>query len=85
MKEIIIGERGQKENMTTKKYCDDCETLVYHKNLVCPHCLTSLGDTQLPLDELVKKTERKMDRKEQDKYEFRSKFWQENKHKIERK
>ena len=71
--------------MTTKKYCDDCETLVYHKNLVCPHCLTSLDDVQLPLDELVKKTERKMDRKEQDKYEFRSKFWQENKHKIERK
>lgn len=61
------------------KTCDECGVWIKEKNIVCPFCLRSVSDKQLPIDELIKI---KPKRKDQEKYEFKSdNFWK-NKHKI---
>jgi len=67
----------------TMKYCDDCMSIIEEKNIVCPFCLTSVSDKQLPLDELVNiANDKSTNRLKQSNYEFKShNFWK-NKHKI---
>ena len=61
------------------KTCDECGVWIKERNIVCPFCLRSVSDKQLPIDELIKI---KPKRKDQEKYEFSSSnFWR-NKHKI---
>ena len=38
----------------TMKVCRDCEEIIEEKNIVCPFCLDSVSDKQLPLDKLIK-------------------------------
>ena len=64
------------------KICRNCEEIIEEKNIVCPFCLDSVSDKQLPLDKLIKETDT---RKKQRKYEFRSHNYWRNKHKIDRR
>ena len=63
--------------------CDNCGEKVSKKNLVCPHCLMSSSDKQVPLDELVNiANDKSTNRLKESNYQFKShKFWK-NKHKI---
>jgi len=63
----------------TMKVCRNCEEIIEEKNIVCPFCLDSVSDKQLPLDKLIKEPDT---RKKQKKYEFRSHNYWRNKHKI---
>tara|TARA_Y100001973_G_C5137586_1_gene301182 strand:- start:393 stop:623 length:231 start_codon:yes stop_codon:yes gene_type:complete len=63
--------------------CDNCGSRVSKKEMVCPHCLMSSSDKQLPLDELVNKAnDKSTNRLKQNKYEFKSHNYWKNKHNI---
>ena len=35
------------------KTCEECNVYIKKNNIVCPFCLRSVSDKQLPIDELI--------------------------------
>ena len=66
-------------HISSMKLCDDCEIYVAEDSIICPCCLNSISDKQLPLDQLIEKQDT---RAKQKLYEFRSHNYQKNRHKI---